>query len=31
MNFEMFAIIGALGWRFSYEIVGFFFIGVGLA
>jgi hypothetical protein len=31
MNFEMFAIIAALGWRFSFEAVGIFFIGVGLA
>lgn len=31
MNFEMIAIIGSLGWRFSFEAVGVFFIAVGLA
>jgi hypothetical protein len=31
MNFEMFAIIAGLGWRFSFEAVGIFFIAVGLA
>jgi len=31
MNFSMFAIIAALGWRFSFEAVGIFFIAVGFA
>jgi hypothetical protein len=31
MNFEMFSIISGLGWRQSFAIVGFFFIGIGLA
>jgi len=31
MNFEMIAIISALGWRFSFEAVGLFFVAVGLA
>ena len=31
MNFEMISIVSALGWRFSFEAVGIFFIAVGLA
>jgi MFS family permease len=31
MNFEMVALISSLGWRFSFEAVGIFFIAVGLA
>jgi hypothetical protein len=31
MNFEMIAIIGALGWRFSFEALSVFAIAVGIA
>ena len=31
MNFEMIAIIGALGWRFSYEALGVFALAVGIS